>query len=408
MLFFKNATRFFAVACVVIGAMLVIMSCDGAESELRSMDAERQSLTTPTSISSDQASHTEPTATKTPTAEKQIVPGFTVNSPVVNVRQGPGTNFAVIDQVTQGEKFKANGKNQPGDWIRFCCVGGDDGWIYKELITIENEHLLSVVQVIPTLSPTPQPESSPTPQTAPSPTPKPTQSSQVGNDPLAGIQIAPENRCSPYHSEDYSYSQSVEPRIIASMGGAIYSPYTGQHFQNRGKTDIEHIVARSEAHDSGLCGRDAQTRKNFAGDLINLTLASPALNRHEKSDKDIADWLPELNQCWFVKQVVAVKRTYSLSMDEREAETARRIWANCSSFEMLVYARAAPAPLPTPTLVPDEALVEQDWLARCDSNGNGRITCAEAGACGLSRPVPSSHPAYQHMRDGDGDGQVCD
>ena len=183
MLFFKNATRFFAVACAVIGVMLVIMSCGDTESELRSMDAERQSLTTPTSISSDQASHTEPTVTKTPTAEKQIVPVFIVNSSVVNVRQGPGTNFAVIDQVTQGEKFEANGKNQPGDWIRFCCVGGGDGWIYKELITIENEHLLSVAEVIPTLSPTPQPESSPTPQTAPSPTPKPTQSLSGGKRP---------------------------------------------------------------------------------------------------------------------------------------------------------------------------------------------------------------------------------
>ena len=133
MLFLKKTTRFIAVTLAVIGVMLVFTSCDDAESELRSMDAERQSLTTPTSILSDQASRTEPTVTKTPTAtktpteEKQTVPVFIVISSVVNVRQGPGTNFAVIDQVTQGEKFEANGKNQPGDWIRFCCVGGGDG-----------------------------------------------------------------------------------------------------------------------------------------------------------------------------------------------------------------------------------------------------------------------------------------
>ena len=403
MLFLKKIVRVLAVTFATFGVVLIVASCDDAESEMRSIDDGSQNLTTPTSTPPDQASRTEPTITNTPTVEKQTGPVFTVNSPVVNVRQGPGTNFTVVDQVTQGEEFEANGVNQAGDWLRFCCVrGGGDGWIYKPLVIIENERGLSVAEVIPTLSPTPK--------SAPSPTPKPAQPSQVENDPLAGMQIALENRCSPYNSDDYYYSQSVEPQIIASMGGVIYSPYTGQHFQSRGDTDIEHIVARSEAHDSGMCGRDAQTRRSFAGDLLNLTLADPSLNRHQKSGKDLAEWLPELNQCWFVKQVVAVKRKYNLSMDTREAETARRVWKNCSSFEMLVYARAepAPAPQPTSTPVPAVAPVQQDWLAKCDSNGNGRITCKEAGACGLSRPVPSSHPAYQYMTDRDGDGQVCE
>ena len=45
---------------------------------------------------------------------------------------------------------------------------------------------------------------------------------------------------------------------------------------------IEHVVAVSEAHDSGLCAADAETRRRFAGDLDNLTLAVPHLNRYEK------------------------------------------------------------------------------------------------------------------------------
>ena len=36
------------------------------------------------------------------------------------------------------------------------------------------------------------------------------------------------------------------------------------------ETDIEHIVARSEAHDSGLCVADEATRRRFATDLLNL------------------------------------------------------------------------------------------------------------------------------------------
>ena len=42
-----------------------------------------------------------------------------------------------------------------------------------------------------------------------------------------------------------------------------------------------------------------------------------------------------------------------------------------------------------------------------DDNGNGRITCAEARGHGIA-PVPRGHPAYPFMRDGDGDGVVCE
>ena len=67
-----------------------------------------------------------------------------------------------------------------------------------------------------------------------------------------GLRVAPESRCSPYLASEYSYPQSIEARIIESLGG-IWSPYTGRTFASRRDTDIEHIVARSEAHDSGLC-----------------------------------------------------------------------------------------------------------------------------------------------------------
>ena len=48
-----------------------------------------------------------------------------------------------------------------------------------------------------------------------------------------------------------------------------------------------------------------------------------------------------------------------------------------------------------------------DALALYDDNGNDRITCAEARRHGIA-PVPRTHPAYQYMRDGDGDGVVCE
>ena len=276
MLFFRNTTRFVVFVIVVVGVILILAGCGNGGTESRTSQSDSRSQSAPILTSTPQASRSESKPTNTPTAEEQTAATFTVNRPVVNVRQGPGTNFAVIGQVTEGDEFAANGKNQAGDWLRFCCVGGGDGWIYKPLLIVENEQILPVAQAAA--------EPSPKTVSGPSPTPIP-ESDPVANDLLAGIRIVPENRCSPYDSDTYSYSQSVELQIIASMGGSIYSPYTGQYFQDRGETDIEHIVAKSEAHDSGLCGRGSQAQKAFAGDLLNLTLADPSLNRHQKSAK---------------------------------------------------------------------------------------------------------------------------
>ena len=256
----------------------------------------------------------------------------------------------------------------------------------------------------PTLAPTlapaatamPTAEPTPVPMATPFPTPGATSSG------WRGITIAPENRCSPYDSDDYSYSPSVEPRIVAELGG-IYGPYTGTWFESIRETDIEHIVARSEAHDSGLCAATEATRRQFASDLLNLTLASPSVNRHQKVAKDASDWLPDLNQCWYVNRTVEVRREYDLTIDQAEADAIDRVLDGCQSTEMVILhprAKAPSAATPTPT-------GDVDALALYDDNRNGRITCAEARAHGIA-PVHRGHPAYQYMRDGDGDGVVCE
>lgn len=157
-----------------------------------------------------------------------------------------------------------------------------------------------------------------------------------------GLVLAPESRCSPYDADDYRYSPSVEEEIVAVLGG-IYSPYTCESFASIRETDIEHIVARSEAHDSGLCAADAATRRAFSNDLRNLTLASPSLNRHQKSDRDAAEWMPERNRCWFAGTVVAVRRAYELTIDEEEAAALDRILAGCVSTTLSCPAGTAVA-----------------------------------------------------------------
>ena len=279
---------------------------------------------------------------------------------------------------------------------------GRSGWIYAPLLTVTHPENNSRCKRTFQLFPPPPP----LPHLLPALLPLPPPTLLV----CWVFELPLKNRCSPYNSDDYSYPQSVEPQIVAQMGGRIYGPYTGTYFASTGETDIEHIVARSEAHDSGLCATDSNTRRAFGRDLLNLTLASPSVNRHQKVDKDLAQWLPALNQCWYVNQVVLVKRKYNLTMDQAEAAVARRVLAGCSSTAMQ-FTDAGSASAPPPAAAPPPASsggnCDSDPLGCYDDNNNGRITCAEARAHGIA-PVPRGHPAYQYMRDGDSDGVVCE
>ena len=220
-----------------------------------------------------------------------------------------------------------------------------------------------------------------------------------------GLTVAPEHRCAPYDKKrDYPYPQSVERDIVRELG-AVYGPYTGRCFASTTDTDIEHIVAASEAHDSGLCAAGAATKARFARDLRNLTLASPRVNRHEKSGKDAAEWVPARNRCWFAARVVDVRRAYGLTIDRREAAALDRILARCGSTALEPV--VCPMPSASARVPARDSAARDDALARYDDNRNGRITCKEARRHGIA-PVPRSHPAYRYMRDADGDGVVCE
>ena len=148
-----------------------------------------------------------------------------------------------------------------------------------------------------------------------------------------GLLVAPEARCASYDASEYHYAQSVEPRISASLRG-IYSPYTCETFETVSETDIEHIVARSEAHDSGLCAASLERKSEFANDMRNLTLSAPYLNRYVKGAKDAADWTPDENSCWFAWRVIDVRRAYGLTIDRREATALDAILAACSDSSL--------------------------------------------------------------------------
>ena len=206
--------------------------------------------------------------------------------------------------------------------------------------------------------------------------------------------------------------RSSPPRAAECTG-----PYTGRFFQSTGDTDIEHIVAVSEAHDSGLCAAGSVVRLRFASDLLNLTLAAPEVNRCGGGGKcggDAAQCLPPMNRCWFAARAVAVKRKYRLTVDRHEAAALGDVLSDCDTTDMVVTTGDTVLPARAddpvaggrdgsraiPSVIPDA-------LRRWDDNGNGRITCAEARRHGIA-PVARGHPAYGFMFDRDGDGTVCE
>ena len=87
-------------------------------------------------ISVNQARATDPTTPLTPLV--------TIDSPI-NVRAGPGTNYAVIGTAAPDELFPITGKSPgAGDWWQIN-YDGRTGWVYGPLVTATNAQDVQVV-----------------------------------------------------------------------------------------------------------------------------------------------------------------------------------------------------------------------------------------------------------------------
>ncbi len=88
---------------------------------------------------------TAPTAAaaETQTATPQPVPQFTANQGM-NVRQGPGTNYPLMGQLSAGDNYKIMAKSQDGSWLQFNYEG-DPAWVNAGLVTTAGD--LDKVQV---------------------------------------------------------------------------------------------------------------------------------------------------------------------------------------------------------------------------------------------------------------------
>ena len=165
----------------------------------------------------------------------------------------------------------------------------------------------------------------PPPDPEPPPPPPPSRECPAGSRTWMGLPVCEEGTRAGYDRNAFgSAYSSLEDEIIDDLpksGGQVYTPYTCTLFDIRADgtaaTDIEHIVALAEAYDSGLVESQFRT---FAGDLDNLTIADPTVNRIQKSDRDAAEWGPPQNSGWFAARVLVVKQKYALSVNPAERD----------------------------------------------------------------------------------------
>lgn len=71
-------------------------------------------------------------------------PWVTINTRI-NVREGPGTNYAILGTAPPGERFAITGKSPgAGDWWQID-IGDRTGWVYGPLVTATNAQNVQVV-----------------------------------------------------------------------------------------------------------------------------------------------------------------------------------------------------------------------------------------------------------------------
>lgn len=105
----------------------------------------------------------------------------------------------------------------------------------------------------------------------------------------------------------------------AVLSGMLDDPYTGTTVEfHRGpgssaQVQIDHIVALSDAWQTGAQQLDEATRRDFANDPRNLQATVGWVNQ-EKGDSDAASWLPPNTayRCAYVSRIVEVKAAYGL------------------------------------------------------------------------------------------------
>ena len=204
-------------------------------------------------------------------------------------------------------------------------------------------------------------------------------------------------------NRDLTAKQHKNSRGCVVISGILNDPYTGKVINfMRGKdtseqVQIDHVVALSDAWQSGAQEISAQERLQLANDPENLLAVDGPANQ-QKSDSDAATWLPANAsfRCSYVARQIRVKAKYHLWVKPAEKEAMINVLTPCAG------AAAKPAPdTPAPVVPADTPLAQNPAPALAFQ------TCADARAAGY-RNMHRGAPGYSDHLDRDGDGIACE
>ncbi len=120
------------------------------------------------------------------------------------------------------------------------------------------------------------------------------------------------------------------------MSGVLHDPYTGKDIAfTRGidtssAVQIDHVVALSDAWQTGAQQLTADQRQQLANDPLELLAVDGPANQ-QKSDGDAATWLPANKsfRCQYVARQIAVKAKYTLWVTAAEKEAIQQVLSSC-------------------------------------------------------------------------------
>lgn len=190
--------------------------------------------------------------------------------------------------------------------------------------------------------------------------------------------------------------------------GTLADPYTAARIpytRGASEVDIDHVVALSDAWQTGAQQWSPARRVAFANDPVNL-LAVDAHTNRSKGDGDAATWLPPNKRfrCVYVARQVAVKRKYKLAVTAAEENAINRVLATCPGETLPGPGARIPVTLThtqrTPAGTPGSG-----------ASGTGHVyaNCSAARAAGVT-PIQRGTPDYaaNPQLDRDHDGVACE
>ena len=125
----------------------------------------------------------------------------------------------------------------------------------------------------------------------------------------------------------------VGTRDCKVIAGQLLDPFSGKVITfstTKVVIDIDHVVALSNAWQTGAAYFDKNKRTQIANDPLNLLAVDSKLNR-QKGDGDAATWLPPSKafRCEYVARQVAVKAKYGLWVTQPEKVAIDKILSTC-------------------------------------------------------------------------------